>query len=60
MALLLFILIIWLMFYLAKKGEVYREEKRNTHRQATKKRKMTEEEIDELITVIIPTIKNDK
>mgnify|MGYP003608745230 CR=1 FL=1 len=60
MALLIVILIIWLMLYLGRKGKVYRAEKKSMQQQARKRQKVTTKEIDELITVIIPTINNDK
>ena len=59
MALLIIILVIWLMLYLGRQGKEYRAEK-SMQRHAAKHREMTAKETDELITVIIPTIKNDK
>ena len=58
MALLIVILVIGLMFYLGAKGKKYRAEKKSIYLQAKKRKPMTEEETDELITVIMPTINN--
>ncbi len=60
MALLIIILIIWLMLYLASKGKKYRAQERTTQHRSRYQPKSVQEQDDELITVILPTINNDK
>ena len=66
MAILIIIVIICIMIHLGNKGKVYREEKKRTKHPAEHltssrtKRGMSQKETDELITVILPTVNNDK
>lgn len=66
MAILIIILIICLMIHFGEKGRVVRIEKKLARRHkeyalnSRVKKRMSREETDELITVILPTINNDK
>lgn len=59
MALLILILIILLMIYFAGKGRAARREV-NVIKHDNKQQRTSQEEIDELVTVILPTINHDK
>jgi hypothetical protein len=66
MAIVILILAILLMFMLAKRGrdvkarEAFNKLPTSDKKKVTARRLRKQQEIDELITVILPTIRNDK
>ena len=65
MALLIIILLLWLMFYLARIGKKDRVQDKLTRQSASDsaradaERQRSNKEIDDQITIILPTIRNE-